>query len=548
VYQIEEIAVREGSGRIYLEDLTGFWRKEYVVTDPDGNPAELPTTMVDNETTIVTVINRFLPGDGFVMISKDFDGFYEDWDMGDEDVFYALVYRSVNDVEELNPLWFLQNEDGAFVYIDAPQSYLDTVPAGTVAVQVIPFSGEFPALLLGLNTYFPPYSYRIVEVDSEGDDLLADTEIGFAPLPPVIVRDGDNEEHIFVTVTNVFLPVFRVTYDANGGTINGNATMPDPNNPYMEGATVIVISDAPVRANHRFLGWFIDGTDELLQAGDEFTMPAAHVILIAQWEFIPGGGNGGDPPPGGFFVDEHIWYLRGYRESTLRGQPVTAGLSYGNAEPYIEVISPNHFTMRPDNNITRAEVAVAFYRLLRPEFKDFVPDPNPFDDVTGREWYGLAIGILTYHGIFEGNGGRFRPNDPITRRELAVVVTRFDNLPDSNVNPYSDLDPRDWAFRSILAATARGWFIGFPDGTFRPGENLTRAEFATATNRVLERRILPEHLPDDIVRFIDLDESHWAFADFKEAAHSHDWELHDNGVTERWLEITGHGLDAPYNQ
>jgi len=127
-------------------------------------------------------------------------------------------------------------------------------------------------------------------------------------------------------------------------------------------------------------------------------------------------------------------------------------------------------------------------------------------------------------------------------------MSRFYTILDTTENPFSDVAADHWAFGYILSVAANGWFIGFPDGTFRPDDNLTRAEFATAVNRMLERGILLEHIPDDVVEFIDLDGTHWAHADFMEAAHTHDWEPHENGITERWLAITGHGLDAAYNQ
>jgi len=119
---------------------------------------------------------------------------------------------------------------------------------------------------------------------------------------------------------------------------------------------------------------------------------------------------------------------------------------------------------------------------------------------------------------------------------------------DTTDNPYTDVFPGTWEYEYILSATARGWFVGFPDGTFRARANLSRAEFVTAVNRVLERKILLEHIPDDVVDFIDMDGTHWAHADFMEAAHSHDWEPHENGISERWLAITGHGLDNAYNE
>jgi hypothetical protein len=219
------------------------------------------------------------------------------------------------------------------------------------------------------------------------------------------------------------------------------------------------------------------------------------------------------------FVSEHIWYVRG----------------------------DNNYYIRPEDTTSRADVALVFYRLLRPELK-FDPQPNPFTDVTGDEWFGRAVGILAHYGIIEGyEDGSYKPYQPITRREFAAIVSRFDNLTETDMNPYSDLDPDDWAYEYILSATARGWFVGY-NGMFRPNANLTRAEMVTAINRILRRRILLKDIPPDVFRFPDLYENHWAFADIMEAAHTHTFVRNEDGYTELWIDITGTGLDAPYNE
>ena len=244
----------------------------------------------------------------------------------------------------------------------------------------------------------------------------------------------------------------------------------------------------------------------------------------------PGGGNGGGTPPpdennqeqrtpSDFFVDEHIWYIRGYEDTTIR----------------------------PNNNITRAEVAMAFYRLLRPEMKNIAVS-STFSDVRDDAWYGRGVSILAHHEIFTGyEDGTFRPNASITRRELAAVVSRFDELIETNVNPYRDVYQNDWARRYILSATQKGWFIGY-DGLFRPSDRLTRAEFVTAVNRVLVRHILLEDVPADVFNFPDLDRSHWAYTAFMEAAHTHEYARREDGKNEIWTQILGTGLDAAYNE
>ena len=248
--------------------------------------------------------------------------------------------------------------------------------------------------------------------------------------------------------------------------------------------------------------------------------PAPHTPLTTP--ALPGTGDlpTNAPPPGGFFIDEHIWFVRGDSNNDMR---------------------PNAYT-------SRADIAVVFYRLLRPEWKAFEPEPNPFNDVTGDEWFGRAVGILAHYGIIEGyEDGSFRPHNPITRKEFAAVVSRFDNLEETNYNPYTDLDPNDWAHKYILSATAKGWFVGH-GGRFRPDANLTRAEMVTAINRILRRRILLADIPPGVHRFYDLDETHWAYADIMEAAHTHIYVRNADGYTELWVEILDTGLAAPYNE
>ena len=242
-----------------------------------------------------------------------------------------------------------------------------------------------------------------------------------------------------------------------------------------------------------------------------------------------GGGGGGTPPPdekepeqrtvNDFFVDEHIWYLRGYEDTTIR----------------------------PNNSITRAEVAMAFYRLLRPEMKNISPN-SPFSDVADDAWYGRGVSILAYYGIVTGyTDDLFKPNSPITRRELAAVVSRFDQLLETDENPYMDISQTDWARKYILSATKRGWFVGY-GGLFRPEAYLTRGEFATAVNRVLNRHILLKDIPDDIFNFPDLFPSHWAYTALIEAAHTHEYIRREDGKNEIWTKIISTGLDAAYNE
>jgi hypothetical protein len=119
---------------------------------------------------------------------------------------------------------------------------------------------------------------------------------------------------------------------------------------------------------------------------------------------------------------------------------------------------------------------------------------------------------------------------------------------DTEENPYTDVDQNDWARKYILSATKKGWFIGYGDGMFRPNNNLTRAEFVTTVNRMLNRHIHLEDIPANVIRFPDLNSTHWAYTAFMEAAHSHYYTRKADGKYENWTEVTGDGLNAPYNQ
>ena len=219
------------------------------------------------------------------------------------------------------------------------------------------------------------------------------------------------------------------------------------------------------------------------------------------------------------FADDHIWYIRGYEDNTLR----------------------------PDNVITRAEVAMVFFRLLKPELRNITPEVK-FIDVTGDEWYGLAINVLSHYNILSGYpDGSFRPNQPITRREMAAVVSRFDNLLNTDDNPFNDLDRTDWAYSLILSATKKGWFAGDGNGRFRPGDNMLRCEFVTVTNRILNRHILLEDIPDNVHTFKDFSSRHWAYAEFVESIYTHDYIRKADNVNEEWTQMIDDGLQKPYN-
>jgi hypothetical protein len=192
---------------------------------------------------------------------------------------------------------------------------------------------------------------------------------------------------------------------------------------------------------------------------------------------------------------------------------------------------PNHLvyikgypdgTVRADANITRAETAEIIFRLLKKEVKaqQFT---SQFPDVISGAWYYESVSFLAGRSILKGYlDGTFRPDNPITRAEFATMISGFDNLVPADYNNFTDIEGH-WAVGYINSAAEIGWVAGYPDGSFKPENNITRAEVASVINRMLNRKIEIEDIPDWAVRYSDLKETHWAYADFVEASTEHDF-------------------------
>ena len=181
-------------------------------------------------------------------------------------------------------------------------------------------------------------------------------------------------------------------------------------------------------------------------------------------------------------------------------------------------------TFRPENDMTRAEVAQMFYNLLLD--KDVSSDTR-FSDVPADAWYTDSVNALAALGIINGyEDSTFRPNDTITRAEFVAMSMRFADKPGSYRNPFADVSSSAWYFEAVTGAAYYGWLEGYPDGTFKPDANITRAEVATAVNRMLERSADEDYVDenaDSLVTYTDLAETHWAYYDVMEASNTHDY-------------------------
>ena len=259
----------------------------------------------------------------------------------------------------------------------------------------------------------------------------------------------------------------------------------------------------PERSGYSFTGW----NTMLNGLGAEFTATTpvnTSITVYALWSPDDGKISDDDLALLGFNT-EHIQYISGYEDSS----------------------------MRPDNAMTRAEVAVIFYRLLATEEKS-VPRSSNFSDVDDEVWYSQAVSYLADIDVLTGySDGTFEPNQPVTRAEFATIVSRFYETNTMDSRAFPDIEGH-WAEEYINLVAEKGWANGYPDGTFKPQQNITRAEAVKIVNLMLNRKIEREDIPEGINEFADI-ENHWAYTHLVEASNNHEVENNNDGY-EIWCE------------
>ena len=198
----------------------------------------------------------------------------------------------------------------------------------------------------------------------------------------------------------------------------------------------------------------------------------------------------------------------------------------------------------PNRTITRAEVAMIFARLSINQSTGGAPQ---FKDVKAGDWYKTAVDIMARQGVIKGyEDGTFRPNQPITRREFAAIAARYAGNLDT-WKTFRDVPPTDWAYKLINRVAGAGWINGYEDGTFRPNNNITRAEVVAIVNRMLNRKADAKYVDNNLMRtkgaFVDNMRSAWYYYDIYEAAFGHSFERQPNGVDEKWNRVTGQAFE-----
>lgn len=231
-----------------------------------------------------------------------------------------------------------------------------------------------------------------------------------------------------------------------------------------------------------------------------------------------------------------------YGKQSSSGSTVKTGPQLNRDDHVAYIMGYPDGTVQPEGEITRAEACTIFFRLLTDSSRDYYfSKTNDYTDVNAGDWFNNAISTLSNAGIVTGyNDGTFRPNQPITRGEMAKIIANFANLSKGG-KTFSDLSGH-WSKTYVELAAGNGWIAGYPDGSFRPDQKITRAETVTMINRVLERvpakelRLLSRSI---MLTFPDNNPGDWYYIAIQEASNSHEYQrsVYETTGDEMWTKL-----------
>jgi len=289
------------------------------------------------------------------------------------------------------------------------------------------------------------------------------------------------------TILTVYydLDFHTLTFDTMGGSKIAPETV-------RHGLTVAKPKD-PVNGGYIFDGWY---TDKTFRHRYDFSTPLTEDITIyAKWFLIvlPGVTVKKNTPK--LNTADHFAYVQGYPDGTVK----------------------------PAGNITRAETAAILFRLMDDASrKTYYSTKSGFRDVASGSWYNTYVATLNNAGVItDSSNGYFRPNEAITRAELAAMLAKFSETTGA-ANYFNDVSASYWAANAIAICAKLGWITGYPDGTFRPDKNVTRAELMAMINRATGRapKSADAFLPG-MKTWIDNTADKWYYLDVQEATNSH---------------------------
>lgn len=303
------------------------------------------------------------------------------------------------------------------------------------------------------------------------------------------------------TILSVYydLDFHTLTFDTMGGSKIAPETV-------RHGLTVAKPKD-PVNGGYIFDGWY---TDKTFRHRYDFSTPLTEDITIyAKWFLVvlPGVTVKKNTPK--LNTADHFAYVQGYPDGTVK----------------------------PAGNITRAETAAILFRLMDDASrKTYYSTKSGFRDVASGSWYNTYVATLNNAGVItDSSNGYFRPNEAITRAELAAMLAKFSETTGA-ANYFNDVSAKYWAANAIAICAKLGWITGYPDGTFRPDKNVTRAELMAMINRATGRapKSADAFLPG-MKTWIDNTSDKWYYLDVQEATNSHSYTVKGS---ETWTALT----------
>lgn len=303
------------------------------------------------------------------------------------------------------------------------------------------------------------------------------------------------------TILSVYydLDFHTLTFDTMGGSKIAPETV-------RHGLTVAKPKD-PVNGGYWFDGWY---TDKTYRTPYNFATPLTQdTTIYAKWFLIvlPGVTDKKATPK--LNTSDHFAYVQGYPDGTVK----------------------------PAGNITRAETAAILFRLMDDASrKTYYSTKSGFRDVASGSWYNTYVATLNNAGVItDSSNGYFRPNEAITRAELAAMLAKFSETTGA-ANYFNDVSAKYWAANAIAICAKLGWINGYPDGTFRPDKNVTRAELMAMINRATGRapKSADAFLPG-MKTWIDNTADKWYYLDVQEATNSHSYTVKGS---ETWTALT----------
>ena len=461
-----------------------------------------------------------------------------------------------------------------------------TIPEGFVRSKAIQFQNPFAVRFMdGENV--------LKTILVKNGNTVAQADYPELPTKPFYTSAWDRESGFAVEkntdVHAVYTPLsYSITYYLDGGT-----NSPDNHETYTVEDTFTL--KAPTKQGYAFTGWTSDGETEPKLAVTIPVGTTGRLVFTAHWVevatitatadehgtidpagtiTVPKGGNKTFTitPDSGYHISDvlvdgksvgavteykfenvteahkiHATFARNYTpsypiqpEQPKVDIPDDDALGLNTTDHFAYIVGYGNGQVRPQNAITRAEVATIFFRLLTDDVREEnFTSSNKYTDVAAGAWYNNAVSTLSAMGIITGYpDGTFRPNAYITRAEFAAIAARFDADGDKTLAAFSDI-ANHWAKDEISVAYNNGWVDGYPDGTFGPQRNITRAETVTLVNRVLNRKPETEDdlLPDMTTWTDNADKKAWYYLAIQEATNSHYYKYKENSEYEKWTEL-----------